>query len=242
MQTQQIPLRAKDGTIRALATVDSVDYEILSKFNWYLSARGYAARQVKLPGRNSSRMVLMHRQIMMLTSGDGLEVDHLNRIKLDNRRVNLRIVDRLTNERNKVGTQAVSGVRFVHWCKGRQKWMVRMFERGKLIAWAGYFDKLDDAAAAAKDICGKIVDQSLSIRGSPIQKPAEWEIREIQDKKNARLRLVSDPRIIALHTRGMNYPEVAEALNREGIEAFKGKWTRYKTRREINRLREMGKL
>ena len=59
--------------------VDYEDYELLNKYKWHFS-RGYVARRDK-NGRN----IYMHKQITGLN-----KTDHENRIRLDNRRVNLR--------------------------------------------------------------------------------------------------------------------------------------------------------
>ncbi len=86
--TVTIPLRAKDGSIKGHAMIDSIDVA-LSRWRWCLS-RGYAVRGVR--ARGGHRLISLHRQILGLTFGDGVEVDHINRNKLDNRRSNLRIV------------------------------------------------------------------------------------------------------------------------------------------------------
>jgi hypothetical protein len=75
--------------------VDDEDFEYLSQWKWYLDSYGYA---VRLVGR---RPMGMHRQLMGCPVG--LEVDHINRDRLDNRKVNLRAVTRAVNARNNWG-------------------------------------------------------------------------------------------------------------------------------------------
>ena len=69
--------------------VDDEDYERLKKYKWYYQ-NTYVYRINK-----KKEMVLMHREIMGLSKGDGLEVDHINTDdednKLNNQKENLRI-------------------------------------------------------------------------------------------------------------------------------------------------------
>lgn len=76
------------------ALVDDEDYEILNKYKWHLE-RDYAVRSTynKVRGR-----IRMHRQILNINKN--LEVDHINRNGLDNRRINLRACTRSQNNRN----------------------------------------------------------------------------------------------------------------------------------------------
>ena len=83
-----------------LVKVDDVDYEELSKYEWgTINNKGkyiYAARGTRNNGIYSK--ILMHRYIM--GNPDGKMVDHINGDTLDNRRENLRIVDRAKNLQN----------------------------------------------------------------------------------------------------------------------------------------------
>jgi hypothetical protein len=146
-----IPLRARDGSVRAHALVDDVDYAELSLVPWYLGSRGYAMRQLhyrRPDGTKTSHAEFIHRRVLRLERGDPREADHINRDKLDNRRRNLRVVTRAENEQNKTNIRGASGVRGVHWNKSRGKWMARVTINGKM-KHRCYFDTVDEAAAAA---------------------------------------------------------------------------------------------
>jgi hypothetical protein len=78
--------------------VDDEDYESLSQYVWWISEEGYASRSCRGTGRN--RIVLMHRQIMGLDEGDKALVDHRNKIKHDNQRLNLRVCNKAQNAWN----------------------------------------------------------------------------------------------------------------------------------------------
>ncbi|MCC7212521.1 MAG: HNH endonuclease [Candidatus Brocadia sp.] len=81
--------------------VDDEDFEILSKFNWYArkrkSGKYDAVRKITLNGKQIC--LSMPRQL--LPACEGLEVDHINRNTLDNRKSNLRIVTRSQNLKNR---------------------------------------------------------------------------------------------------------------------------------------------
>lgn len=143
-----IPLRRRDGLVRDYAMIDRADAQ-LAEHRWYLGTRGYALRQVKIPGRNSSRAVFMHREVLGLVQGDGRQADHVNRDKLDNRRMNLRVVTCGENQQNRVGTRALSGVRGVHWIGNRGKWAARVKVNGRMVV-RGYFDTVEEAAVVAE--------------------------------------------------------------------------------------------
>lgn len=90
--------------------VDDSDYERLSKFKWCIN-NGYAVRNALIDGKQFT--VLMHREIMNTPSG--YFTDHINGIKTDNRRCNLRVCTRSENQanrgaasNNKIGLKGVS--------------------------------------------------------------------------------------------------------------------------------------
>lgn len=110
--TIQIPLRARDGAIRAYATIDAVDAERVGPYRWCLHSQGYAFRNTRVGGRHGSQVgTFLHR--FLLDAGPDEQVDHKNRDRLDCRRSNLRLTDGLTNGQNvssRPGTSAYRGV------------------------------------------------------------------------------------------------------------------------------------
>jgi hypothetical protein len=146
-----IPLHHR-GEVVAYAKVDEADYEALGAHRWRLHSKGYAERGTR-------PTVLMHREIMVLTSqpghahkGRSPEVDHINRDKLDNRRENLRVVDRSTNNQNKEAT-GKSGVLNVHWDSRWQKWRARARIDGRQVD-LGYYKSKADAVARVREHLG----------------------------------------------------------------------------------------
>lgn len=76
------------------------------------------------------------------------EVDHENRVKSDNRWMNLRLATRGQNESNKSVSKAnTSGVKGVHWAARDKRWIARI-EKDGLCHTIGRFKLLADAKAA----------------------------------------------------------------------------------------------
>ena len=111
-----------------LAIVDDADYQNISSFKWAY-ARGYALRSTFEKGRKHS--ILMHRFIMCAPKG--LEVDHINGNKLDNRKSNLRLCLRSQNgcncRRPRIPTSSI--YKGVHYEQTRKLWRACIKSRGK---------------------------------------------------------------------------------------------------------------
>lgn len=76
------------------------------------------------------------------------EIDHINRIRNDNRIVNLREADRSVNTQNtNLHGRNTSGFRGVGWHKQHQAWRARISVNGKTKN-LGYFPSREDAAEA----------------------------------------------------------------------------------------------
>ena len=102
---------------------------------------------VKVHGRR----YLVHRVVMLMCygfCGEGLDVDHINHVRNDNRLVNLRFVTRRENQRNQsLGSKNTSGVTGVCFLKARKKYMAQIRVDGENI-FLGRFETLEEAAAA----------------------------------------------------------------------------------------------
>ena len=102
---------------------------------------------VKVHGRR----YLVHRVVMLMCygfCGEGLDVDHINHVRNDNRLVNLRFVTHGENMRNKsVSSKSTTGVTGVDFSKAHKKYRARIRVNREFIH-LGYFDTLDEAAAA----------------------------------------------------------------------------------------------
>lgn len=127
--------------------VDQDDLTKLAKYNWYENDQGYCYTKYYLNGKQ--KHLRMHRFIM--NTPDGEDTDHINRNRLDNRKANLRVVDRTQNNYN-TGLHAhnTSGHKGVAFHKAAKKWVARIQYKNKSIH-LGTFLSLADAINARKN-------------------------------------------------------------------------------------------
>ncbi|MCP9269869.1 HNH endonuclease [Xenorhabdus sp. XENO-1] len=82
-------------------------------------------------------------------------IDHINRIKSDNRIANLREATNAENQRNvEVGKKNKSGFKGVFWEPSRRKWKARAQLNNKKYT-IGRFDEIENAIAAYEEFCQK---------------------------------------------------------------------------------------
>lgn len=136
-----------------VALIDTEDYEELVKYKWMYHL-GYARRV------EHGKTIHMHRLLMRCPPE--LEVDHINRNKLDNRKCNLRIVTRQQNMCNKARYSGSSSkYKGVSWhCKDKI-WHSQIRKNRKLYFLGAYHD--EEAAAAAYNYYAKILFGSYAV-------------------------------------------------------------------------------
>lgn len=124
--------------------VDDDDYELLSKWKWVQSNKGYAQRAAYK--KDGYTTILMHRQIMDIT--DRRRIDHINGNPLDNQRINLRVCTQRQNmqnrkpNRNKASLPGIKGV-YPHG----NKWKVLIMINGKN-KYIGLYSTIKEASEA----------------------------------------------------------------------------------------------
>ena len=125
-----------------VAIVDDADFEWLSQFRWHYHHGGYAERNVPINGEY--RMITMHREIMRTPLG--MDTDHINGNKLDNRRENLRICTRHENTWNQpIRSNNTSGYKGVSFERYYQKWAAYICVEYKQLR-LGHYDTPEEAA------------------------------------------------------------------------------------------------
>ena len=146
IRTEQAAMTSKTISLtRGFVTiVDDADYDYLMQWKWFCDYAGYAKRNMPEIKGEKKGCFYMHRIIMCAPIG--LEVDHINWNKLDNRRENLRLCYHAQNGMNKAGLMnASSKYKGVCWCQQTKKWKATIQVNKKQI-WLGRFDSEIDAA------------------------------------------------------------------------------------------------
>jgi hypothetical protein len=100
---------------------DLEDYEKLNKFTWWEKDNGYIMTSI------NNKLTSMHKFLIK-----GEIIDHINRIRTDNRKENLRDCDYFINSTNKsIQSNNNSGIIGVWWDKKNKKWYSVLVEHKK---------------------------------------------------------------------------------------------------------------
>ena len=132
------------------ALVDNEDFDWLNQWRWYCNAQGYAVRKpyVRGSGKKNQKGLSIRMHILVNKTPEGMETDHVNRDRLDNRKCNLRSVTSSQNKFNtKIRIDNTSGHKGVVWDKENAKWRVTLTANGKTINM-GRFNLIKDAITA----------------------------------------------------------------------------------------------
>jgi len=114
----------------------------------YVDKHGHGYRMVSI----NSQMYLEHRLAFLWMTGKwpDEEVDHINRIRDDNRWSNLRPASRLVNSLNMgVRKDNTSGVTGVSWRKDKKRWEARIYMNG-VVHRLGRFQDFEEAVEARR--------------------------------------------------------------------------------------------
>lgn len=140
----RLPLQARDGSITGYAVIDASDLEWAGKWRWH--ANKVSGRVVRNVG---PQVIWLHREVLGLTEGDGLEADHIDRDPLNNRRGNLRVVTRAQNAQNLPVRLGTSRYRGVAWSTQYSQWLAYAHVNRKRV-YSELFDSEDAAGEAAR--------------------------------------------------------------------------------------------
>lgn len=121
-----------------LAIVDDEDLEKTTGYKWYAHSDKsrkkivhYAKAYVRLSGRKNHKTMTLHR--LILNAKPGQTVDHINGNGLDNRKENLRFVNKFQNQQNRgKNTNNTSGFKGV-WHNPRSStggWYADIYANG----------------------------------------------------------------------------------------------------------------
>lgn len=122
---------------KQIALVDDSDLDRFGNTKWHMGAGGYV----------KCAKGYLHR--MVLNAPNGVEVDHINGNKLDNRRGNLRLASSSENKWNRGKQNGTYTSRFkgVSWHSSRRVWCAQIKVKRKLIYIGSYHTELEAARA-----------------------------------------------------------------------------------------------
>lgn len=151
MEFKSIPVTPDKGAFRTTKMVTAVDIDV---YDDVMKALGYGRRSLRV-ARNGyaywhteikcqREKHYLHRWIMRAPRG--MDVDHVNGDRLNNRKENLQICTRGQNmmkSKKRKGTK--SQFRGVSWCSSKNRWQVQVSINGKA-KYIGRFKSEFDAA------------------------------------------------------------------------------------------------
>lgn len=148
---------------------DEQDHELISRYTWHIGGLKYFEARTNIkhtPGKY--KQVSMQRLLLNAKDPKTL-VDHADRNRLDNRRLNLRSSNWSQNNANRKSmTAATSNYLGVHKSAKRRKWEARIGKNNKSFR-IGYFKTEEEAAKAydkaAVEIHGEFANLNFKVCG-----------------------------------------------------------------------------
>lgn len=141
-----IILRMKGNIVKTVIELKDLEKVMEYKYTWFPSWNE-STQSYYVTGYSPLKKVSLHRYL--LDDPENLVVDHFDHDTLNNRRNNLRAVDRSVNGQNRKGAakNSTSKVRGVHWNSEKEMWQTRITRNKKKI-FLGYFNEIWAAAQA----------------------------------------------------------------------------------------------
>lgn len=134
------------------AIVDEEDYDMLSRYNWWVSDKGYAITSKQI--NKVRKTIHMHR--LVNKTPEGSVTDHINHDKLDNRKENLRTA---TFSQNMMNSEPNKGKKYkgVSYAKKEKSWTSQIHYENRCIHLGQYETEVEAARAynqKAKELHG----------------------------------------------------------------------------------------
>ena len=126
---------------------------------WKVTHRAGFKAGVKMKQNGYIKIVFMgeryraHRIVWEMHNGeipDGMQIDHINNVRDDNRIENLRVVSNKDNSKNRsINSNNKSGVMGVSWDSSRGKWSAEIKPDGQKV-FLGRFNSIEEASKVRK--------------------------------------------------------------------------------------------
>jgi hypothetical protein len=128
------------------AIVDDDYFEYLNQWKWYCNFYDYAVREIG--GSKNKKRIYMHR--LVNNTPENYLTDHINRNRLDNRKINLRTVNPTASILNRgINKNNTSGHKGIIWRKDTKSWSARIKTNYKEI-YLGCYKDIKEAIKARK--------------------------------------------------------------------------------------------
>ncbi len=125
----------------------------LLEYSLATNSRGYLMTGTRKYGHRKIHKIVAERMNLIADRTNKLQIDHINRNRLDNRRENLRLVEQRTNMNN---VDFVLNSKGYHFQKKTNKYRVQIGNYGKKI-FVGLFDTPEEARAAYVEAKNKLL-------------------------------------------------------------------------------------
>lgn len=144
-----VPIKSVTVTLPPNVLIDRESYPKLVGYNkWWISKRGDVITQKESGSRTNRNRITYKLHRVIMDAPKGLEVDHINRNRLDNRVSNLRLCKHAENGRNlRRNRKNASIFTGITWDKRRSKWHTRLKLNYKDLH-LGYYGSLEEAISA----------------------------------------------------------------------------------------------
>jgi len=138
----EIVLYDKLGEEIERTVIDTEDVEKIKAYKWYKTSKSYVGTNV------GEKHIGIHEVILGKKFNQKNPIDHKDRNKLNNRKLNFRVCSHKQNSQNR-GMQKnnTSGFKGVHWSKADQKWRASIGINNKRIYLGPFAEKTDAARA-----------------------------------------------------------------------------------------------
>lgn len=138
-ESKSVELQASNGT---KFLIEEDDLHLVEPYNWHIDRSGYIYRHRWFDGKD--KPLRLHRVIV--NAPQGMDVDHVNKVRHDNRRSNLRVCTRQQNIFNsKRRSNNTTGYKGVTVKRGKYRARIRI--GGKEIV-LGHFQTAKEAGDA----------------------------------------------------------------------------------------------
>jgi len=128
-----------DNNKEKIMLCDLEDWKLFKYYYWRENVGGYAV------AIKDYETIIFHREVLNLNDPK-VQIDHINGIKLDNRKVNLRPCSNQENSFNKfANSNNSSGYKGVYFDKDRNKWRGTIQYNGKHISSPKRYDTPEEA-------------------------------------------------------------------------------------------------